>query len=438
MSPMSGMSGMSEMSEKVTMLISGMSGNEVYCLAQKGLLPGEIVVGNSVCSMGFGGGITRFGQTLAGGEITTVTELISAGRHAAIHRMEEEGRGHGAVGVTSVTTELRTLAGYTEFLAQGTSVHAQGGGAGGTRLFSSAASGMELYCHLDVGYRPVRFVMGNIAYALGLGRGLTGSLRTFAQGEVREYSQMYNSIRHHALERLRAEAAAAGANSVVDVVIQMLPYGPGTLELLLTGTASYHPSISRGPVSPEQVLTSELTGEEIWNLAALGYAPLQLVMATSVYSLGLAAGIGTRLRSISRGELPEVTKLIYHARENALELLRHEATRIGAERVIGNKLRIVELAPGLIEIMAIGTAVRRVEGMRPASETLIPQALIVERDTIEAKRTLQESRFAAVNVGRTLAQSSSQRGCALSVIIVVFLPILLMIMSMVIRVLTRR
>ncbi len=419
------------------MLISGMSGNEVYCLAQKGLFPGEIVVGNSVCSMGFGGGIARFGQTLAGGEITTVTELISAGRHAAIHRMEEEGRGHGAVGVTSVVTELRTLAGYTEFLAQGTSVHTQGG-AGGSRLFSSAASGMELYCHLDVGYRPVRFVMGNIAYALGLGRGITGSLRTFAQGEVHEFSQMYNAIRHHALERLRAEAAAAGANSVVDVVIQMLPYGPSALELLLTGTASYHPGISRGPVSPEQVVTSELTGEEIWNLAALGYAPLQLVMATSVYSLGLAAGIGTRLRSISRGELPEVTKLIYRARENALELLRREATRIGAERVIGNKLRIVELAPGLIEIMAIGTAVRRVEEMRPASEALIPQALIVERDTIEAKRTLQESRFAAVNVGRTLAQSSSQRGCALSVILVVLIPILLMIMSVVIRVLTRR
>ena len=47
-----------------------------------------------------------------------MTELISTGRHAAIYRMEEEGRGHGAVGVTSVVTELRTLAGYTEFLAR--------------------------------------------------------------------------------------------------------------------------------------------------------------------------------------------------------------------------------------------------------------------------------------------------------------------------------
>ena len=63
--------------------------------------------------------------------------------------------------------------------------------------------------------------------------------------------------------------------------------------------------------------------------------------------------------------------------------------------MIGNKLRIVELSPGLIEIMAIGTAVRRVDGMAPATPALIPQAIIVERDTIEAKRTLQESQFSA-------------------------------------------
>ncbi len=380
------------------MQISGMSGNEVYCLVQKGLFPGEIVVGNSVCSMGVGGALNTFGRTLAGGEVRAVTELIADGRHAAIHRMEAEARQHGAVGVTSVVTELRTLAGYTEFLAQGTSVHSQGVRSAASGVFSSAASGMELFCHLDVGYRPVRFVMGNIAYTLGIGRGITGSLRTMAQGEVHEYSQMYNTIRHHALERLRAEAAAVGANSVVDVQIRMLPFGPGIVELLLTGTASYHPRLSSGPVQDDQVVTSELTGEEIWNLASLGFAPVQLVMATSVFSLGLAAGVGSRMRSLTRGELPQVTALIYHARENALDLLRAEATRLGAERVIGNKLRIVELAPGLIEVMAVGTAIRRIEGMEPASSALIPQALIVERDTIEAKRTISGAPGGAVGV----------------------------------------
>ena len=81
-------------------------------------------------------------------------------------------------------------------------------------------------------------------------------------------------------------------------------------------------------------LTSELTGEELWNLARIGFAPQQIVMATSVYSLGVAAGIGALFKSIRRGELPEVTKLIYEARENCLDLVRREADAMGASRVM--------------------------------------------------------------------------------------------------------
>ena len=66
------------------MIISGLSGNEIYCLAQKGLVPGQIVVGNSVQSLGFFGGISSSFKTLSGGEITNLTQLITEGRHAAI------------------------------------------------------------------------------------------------------------------------------------------------------------------------------------------------------------------------------------------------------------------------------------------------------------------------------------------------------------------
>jgi len=359
------------------MFISGMSGNEIYCLSQKGLFPGEITVGNSVYSMGVGGSLGALGRSISGGEITQVTQLISDGRHAAITRMEEEAKAHQATGITGVTTTLGTLAGFTEFLAQGTAVHAQ---QPTDRFFSSAASGIELYCHLDAGYQPVRFAMGNIAYALGVGRGVMGSFRTLAKGEVHEFSSMYNEIRHTALRRLREEAAAAGANAVVDVKIEMLPYGPGTLELLLTGTASFHPALSQGPVAADQVVTSELSGEELWNLAKIGLVPHQLVMATSVYSLGVAAGIGAMFKGIQRGELPEVTKLIYQARENCLELIRKEAVALGAERVIGNRLQIREMGSGMVEVIAIGTSVRRAPpGMEPATPNLIPQAVIVDK-----------------------------------------------------------
>ena len=364
------------------MFISGMSGNEIYCLSLKGLVPGEITVGNSVCSLGLSGAIGSFGRSISGGEITQVTELISEGRHAAIHRMEEEARKHEAAGVTGVETELRTLAGFMEFFSQGTAVHATGSAPA---FFSTAASGIELYSHLDAGYVPMRFCMGNIAYALGLGRGIAGSFRTLSRGEVSEFSSMYNDIRHTALRRLREEAAAAGANAVVDVRVRMLPYGPGTVELLLTGTASHHPRLSQGAVPQEQVVTSELTGEELWNLASLGYVPHQLVMATSVYSLGVAAGVGALFRSVQRGELPEVTQLIYQARENCLELVRKEAQALGAERVIGNRLQIREIGSGLVEIVALGTAVRRAEGFTPQTPQLIPQAVIVDRGSGSAE-----------------------------------------------------
>ncbi len=355
------------------MIVSGLSGNEIYCLNRQGYSPGEIVVGNSVCSLGIMGGLGALGRGLAGGEVESVTRLISEGRHAAIQRMEEEARKYGAEGVCGVTSELRTLGGYTEFLAQGTAVH---GGPPAMPLFSCASSGMQIYCHLDAGYRPLRFAMGNVAYALGLGRGISGSLRTLARGEVTEFSQMYNHIRHLALERLRFEAARMGANAVVDIETRILPYG-AAVELLMTGTAAWHPGFGK-PKGPDEVRTSELTGQELWNLATLGLVPVQLVMATSVYALGVVGGIGSMLKGMSRGELPELTSLVYGARENCRQLLAQEAERVGGEQVVGNRLSIRELSPGLIEVMAIGTAVRRAEGFQPQSEQLPPQAIIVD------------------------------------------------------------
>jgi uncharacterized protein YbjQ (UPF0145 family) len=383
------------------MIVSGMSGNEMFCLAEKGFVPGELVVGNSVCSLGIVGGLGAWGRGITGGEVEGVTRLISEGRHQAIERMEKEAKKQGATGVTSVISDLRTLGTYQEFLAQGSAIE---GLSPTGRFFSTAASGMELYCHLDAGYHPIKFSMGNVAYALGLGQGLVGSIRTMARGEVVEFSRMYNHVRHLALSRLRAEAAQLGANAVVDVKVRLLPYGPGAVELLMTGTASHHPGISSGPVRADDVRTSELTGEELWNLAHLGYVPVQLVMSTSVVSLGVVGGIGTMFKGMTRGELPELTTLIYEARENCLAHLREEAQKFGAERVIGNKLSIRELGPGLIEVVALGTALKRAEGMKPASPTLIPQAIIVDRDMETEALTRGGDNIAASaaqNVGRS-------------------------------------
>ena len=185
------------------MIVSGFSGNEMYCLNEKGWKPGSIVIGNSVQSLGFVGGITSSLRTIAGGEIVNLTQLITEGRHAAIERLEKEALQHGAHGVTGVTSDLRTLSGLREFIAIGSTI--QGNDYVGP-FFTTACSGQDLYCQIDAGYDPRHFVMGNVAYALGVSRGFFGFLRGFAGGEVKEFSDMYNHTRHLALERLEDEA----------------------------------------------------------------------------------------------------------------------------------------------------------------------------------------------------------------------------------------
>ncbi len=398
--------------------VSGLSGNEVFCLTLKKYKPGEIVVGNSVYSMGVAGSIKAFGRTLAGGEITNLSSLISEGRRTAIYRMTKEAERVHAAGITGVRSELRTLGGFTEYLVQGTTIHATEVDQLSDKLFTSAASGSQLFCQLDAGYQPIEYCFGNVAYALGVSRGITGAVRRFRRGEIHEYSQMYNELRHTALKRLCQEAYRAGGNAIVDIQIGVYPTGSGTIEFLLTGTASHHPSFTSNGSS--QIVSSEVTGEELWNLAKLGWAPQKLVMATSVYSLGLAGGIGSLLGGMTRGEVPELTQLVYEARENCLDLLRREAENIGAKRVIGNRLVIAEIAPGLIEVFAVGTAVRRVEGIIPKSSQLPVQAIIVEKDIMADGAGLMQT-----SVSRSTSSSGPQQsplaGLAVGFIVILYI-----------------
>jgi len=355
-------------------IVSGFSGNEMYCLAEKGWAPGSIVVGNSVQSLGFVGGLTSGLKTIAGGELENLTQLITEGRHAAIDRLDKEATQQGAHGVTGVTSDLKQLGSLKEFIAIGSAVK----GLDHTGpFFTTACSGQDMYCQIDAGYEPRHFVLGNVAYALGVRRGIFGFLRGFAGGEVKEVSEMYNLTRKLALERIEKEARDRGANAVVDIHTQIIPIGVGAKEMLMVGTASYHPAFG----DLQRPVTSELTGEELWNLTKMGYAPLRLLLGTSVYSLGFARGIGAFFKTLSRGEVNSVTQLIYEARANCLSHIEKEANDIGADAVIGVKVFIYEIGSSFVEVMAIGTAIKRMAGLKTQSPALIPQAIIRDRDT---------------------------------------------------------
>ncbi len=231
---------------------------------------------------------------------------------------------------------------------------------------------------MDAGYQPLHFVFGNIAYAVGIVGGVSGFLKTMVRGEIREFSDIFNATRHHALERIVGEAKKAGANAVVGIRTSVLGFS-GVHEMFMTGTACTHAQLPAG--FSDSPITSDLTGEELWAMTSLGYAPVKLLISTSVYSLGVVGGIKALFKGFVKGEISDLTTLIYEARENVFDRLRADASAIGAEEIVGIKTFIVELGSGLIEIVAIGTAVNKLPGFKTESAVLPAQAIIRDRDT---------------------------------------------------------
>ncbi|MFZ1933739.1 MAG: heavy metal-binding domain-containing protein [Thermoguttaceae bacterium] len=358
-------------------IMTGLSGNEMYCLHLKGLSPGELVVGNSVYSLGFVGGISAGFKAAFGGEVTQITSVVHEGRQQSYARMLQEAQQRGGVGISGVTSDLRRFHGNIEFLSVASCLHAAAEGPLPSTLFSTSGDGQELYCQLDAGYVPIQFVFGNVAYSIGIGGGLLGGLKSLGRGEIKEFSAIFNTTRHLALQRIVAEARSVGANAVVGIETRIMPL-QGSHEMLMMGTASRNTALpehaTRDPV------TSDLTCEEMWNLTNMGYMPLKLVLGTAVYSLGILGGLKAVLKSFTRGEISDLTSLIYDAREHAIGLIRDEAQSIGADDVVGIRTHIHDLG-SLIEFMAIGTAVKRVPGLSTASPTLPPQAIIKDKDT---------------------------------------------------------
>jgi uncharacterized protein YbjQ (UPF0145 family) len=359
---------------KVDCKLTGLSGNEIYCMRLKGLTPSGVVIGNSIQSMGFLGGVRSAFRGIVGGEIPDVTSMIHEGREAAFVRMRAEADREQVHGVVGVNSELRNLSGNSEFLFVGSGVT----GAQGTTLFTSSGDAQELYCHMDAGYEPREFVFGNIAYSVGAVGGIAGTLKTLVRGEIKEFSDVFNETRHHALDRLVAHARAVRANAVVGVRTNVLHFA-GFHEMYMAGTAAFHPALP--PECQSAPVTSDLTGEELWGMTQLGYMPIKLLISTSVYSLGAIGGIKAAFRSFVKGEIGDLTTLIYDAREHVFDRLKSEAAAVGAEEVVGIKTYIIELGSSLVEIFAVGTAIRKQSGMTVNTQTLPAQAIIRDKDT---------------------------------------------------------
>jgi hypothetical protein len=93
-----------------------------------------------------------------------------------------------------------------------------------------------------------------------------------------------------------------------------------------------------------------------------------------------------------------LTSLICDACEHAIGLIRDKANAIGADDVVGIRTPINEFG-GLLEFLAIGTAVKRVANLTTQSPMLPPQAIMKDKDTWIGKRASQSDRASTHGAG---------------------------------------
>jgi uncharacterized protein YbjQ (UPF0145 family) len=90
------------------------------------------------------------------------------------------------------------------------------------------------------GFRCVKTlgeVFGVVVRSRGLGGNLVAVLRSIFGGEIREYTQLLEEARRHAIERMMKNAAAMGANAVVMMRFDSSEIGQIMSEIVAYGTA---------------------------------------------------------------------------------------------------------------------------------------------------------------------------------------------------------
>ena len=85
-----------------------------------------------------------------------------------------------------------------------------------------------------------------------------------------------------------------------------------------------------------------------------------LVCGASVRGVTLPETIIATVVNAVGGEIPDYTKIVAEAREQALDRMTAEARARGADAVVGVRMTTCEVAQGAAEILAYGTAVQLV------------------------------------------------------------------------------
>jgi uncharacterized protein YbjQ (UPF0145 family) len=84
---------------------------------------------------------------------------------------------------------------------------------------------------------------------------------------------------------------------------------------------------------------------------------LGVVRGITVRSRSIVGNIGAGIQSLFGGNITLYTELCEHARQEAFDLMVQHADQMGANGIIGVRYDANEVATGITEVLAYGTAV---------------------------------------------------------------------------------
>lgn len=97
--------------------------------------------------------------------------------------------------------------------------------------------------------------------------------------------------------------------------------------------------------------TDSIPGKEIAEI-------LGIARGSTVRARNIGRDIFAGLKNIVGGEIEEYTKLQADAREQALQRLKQDAAKMGADAVLNLRFTTAMIMQGTAEILAYGTAVK--------------------------------------------------------------------------------
>jgi uncharacterized protein YbjQ (UPF0145 family) len=228
-------------------------------------------------------------------------------------------------------------------------------------VFTSDLSVSEYVLLDEAGFEPLGFVVGSSIYHIGIQVARWGQNQ-----ELTVLSQAMYNARELAMSRMQAEADRLGADGVVGVNLRAQNYvwGQGVLEFIATGTAVRALRGEGAHRAPDgRAFSSDLSAQDFYRLLASGSVPVAFVLGTCVYHIAHQSTLQSLRQAGTNQEMVVFTQGIYQARELALARMQGEATRAGANGIVGVDVEVHNHVWGehATEFFATGTAIRRLD-----------------------------------------------------------------------------